>query len=376
MTKKDAVMEFIELSRQHTNDGLMDNSLKSRIKKSFDEIMSSIVKEYRDDLIPKLIICRTYNKYGCVLPVKKIQDKYDYYLLYDQHLNDINYFFNAFFLSDTDIEHDIWKLSYELFAEEALLSNKKLLVTYYGFNKVALGPFNILKYEFKELDFISEVQEKYILAHEFGHWIFHIKKSNNTLSILNLKNNLSDLMEEIKAMLSEIYNQYGKIFQDKDYLKVISEQNNIVENNDDIIEECFADAVAYAFVFSYISSEYPDNLEMKLLAGKALFLEILNLQILSMHHMTVSDETFENSVSIRVSFFRNYVGLYFEDEYELFNKMLEQDILRYEDRITNPILDCFNVLEERENFIYGALLQDDGELNLDKVVGIFDSYDN
>lgn len=52
----------------------------------------------------------------------------------------------------------------------------------------------------------------------------------------------------------------------------------------------------------------------------------MNPQLLAMHHMSVSEESFESSVSIRLGLFRNYVGLYFEHNEKLFEDMI-QDLL-------------------------------------------------
>ena len=62
------------------------------------------------------------------------QNKYKYYVLYDRYLNEINRLFNAIYFDENDAGHDIWKLSYELFAEDALLENDEVLLTYYGLN--------------------------------------------------------------------------------------------------------------------------------------------------------------------------------------------------------------------------------------------------
>jgi len=138
----------------------------------FDDIIVSVISKYQGERIPKLIICNTYNKYSVTLPVRCGTEGYKYYILFDHHLNEINRIFNALFLSNRDSGHDIWKLSYELFAEEALLSNNSLISTYYGLNKVALGPFEVLEDELTEIDFVLMVQQYYIISHEIGHWVY------------------------------------------------------------------------------------------------------------------------------------------------------------------------------------------------------------
>ena len=56
--------------------------------------------------------------------------------------------------------------------------------------------------------------------------------------------------------------------------------------------------------------------------------------------------------------------------------MLEHTVVRYEERITNIMLECFSELEDRGDNIYDALSDDDGLLNLDKLMGLKDVYQN
>lgn len=161
-----------------------------------------------------------------------------------------------------------------------------------------------------------------------------------------------------------------KKFKSKEYVELIREQRYLVNENNEILEECFADAIAYALTFSYVSENYPNSLNRKLLAGKALFLEMMNLQLLAMQHMYVTEKSFEASTSIRIGFLRNYAGLYFEGNEKEFNKMLEKTVVRYEERITNIMLECFSELENRGDNIYDALTDIDGLLNFDKLLGL------
>lgn len=45
----------------------------------------------------------------------------------------------------------------------------------------------------------------------------------------------------------------------------------------------------FVIIFNYIQVEFNNEINKKLLAGQALFLEIMNLQLLAMQHMTVSE---------------------------------------------------------------------------------------
>ena len=92
-------------------------------------------------------------------------------------------------------------------------------------------------------------------------------------------------------------------------------------------------------VFSYVESQYPNDINIKVLAGQALFIELLNLQLLAMQHMTTSEVSFESSTSIRLGFLKNYAVLYFEKAEDLYDDMLKETINRYEKRITNIILE-------------------------------------
>ncbi len=378
MNIDDMVLKFVEISRTCNREDSLSETEYNKIKLLYNSCLSSIVKDFDSEFIPSLVICNTYNKYSTVLPVKLKQHKYKYYILYDHYLNEISRLFNAIYFDSNDAGHDIWKLSYELFAEDALLEKDYALLSYYGLNKIALGPFEINFESQKNLDFISDIQEHYIIGHELGHWIY--KALNNTgndnLFNINFDENWIALLKDIQDILCELYTVYEKKFKDKDYVELIHEQRSIINENSAILEECFADAIAYAIIFRYIQVEYNNEKNKKLMAGQALFLEIMNLQLLAMQHMTVSEESFESSVSIRLGLFRNYVGLYFEHNEKLFEDMIQNTVMRYENRITNLMLECFNELEKRADNIYDGLIDTDGLLDMSKVLGLSDTYKN
>lgn len=372
------VMEFIENSRCHVYNDTLSEAEQARLKMLFDDCLSSIVKKYVKEFMPTFIICNTYNKYSTVLPVRLPHNQYKYYLLYDRHLNEINRIFDSLYFSKNDSAHDIWKLSYELFAEDALMEQNKILVSYYGLNKVALGPFDVTDMKGAELDFIVDIQERYIIGHELGHWIFKVSSNKSADNILNVSFDESwlALLDNIKMLLSELYAEYEEKFQSKEYTEIIHKQSALVNENSGIWEECFADAVAYAMTFAYVQDIHPDDPTQKLLAGQALFLEMMNLQLLAMQHMAVSEESFEAATSIRIGFLRNYARLYFEGNEKAFDSMLEHAVIRYEKRITNLMLECFSELEDRADNIYDALIDGEGLLDTTKVMGLSDTYQN
>lgn len=125
--------------------------------------------------------------------------------------------------------------------------------------------------------------------------------------------------------------------------------------NDKIIEECAADAIAISAVLQYIESFDDEDLaqmgfgnrDLQSAALEAMLILFMNLQILAMQKMTVSPESFEIQSSIRLAFFRNYIYIHYEDMGSEFNRLLENTALRYEERITNLILESFSELEER-----------------------------
>jgi len=372
------VMEFVENSRYSIYEDTLSESEQAKLKMMFDDCLSSVVKKYVKELLPTFIICNTYNKYSTILPVRLPHSQYKYYLLYDRHLSEINRLFDSFYFSEHDSAHDIWKLCYELFAEDALLEGHEILVSYYGLNKIALGPFETSDIKQDSLDFIIDIQERYIIGHELGHWIFKISSNENAENILNVSfdENWLALLDNIRMLLSELYAEYEKKFQSKEYTEIIHEQSTFIKENSGIWEECFADAVAYAMTFAYVQYSYPDDLTRKLLAGQALLLEMMNLQLLAMQHMAVSEESFEAATSIRIGFLRNYARLYFEGNEKAFDSMLEYTIIRYEKRITDLMLECFSELEDRADNIYDALIDAEGLLNTNKVIGLSDIYQN
>ncbi|MCM1172033.1 MAG: hypothetical protein NC393_07885 [Clostridium sp.] len=378
MNIDEKVIEFVKNSRYSIYVDEISEVEQARLKNLFDNCVSVLIKDYAEEFMPTFIICDTYNKYSTILPVRLHQNNYKYYLLYDCHLIQINRLLDALYLDNNDASHDIWKFSYELFAEDALLEENEILVSYYGLNKVALGQFEVNIEEQADLDFIIDIQERYIIGHELGHWIYKVAENRNIESIFNVSFDADwvRFLENIKALLCDLYDKYEKIFQSNEYIEMIHEQKNLVNENNGILEECFADAVAYAMTFSYVGLNYPNDLNQKILAGKALLLEMMNLQLLAMQHMYVSEKSFESATSIRVGFLRNYISLYFEDNEILFDKMLEETVIRYEERITNIMLECFSELEDRGDNIFDALIDTDGFLNLDKVIGLKDVYRN
>lgn len=372
------VMDFIENSRYNVHDGKFPESQKAKIEMVFDDCLSSIVKKYIKEFIPSFIICNTYNKYSTILPVRLSRNQHKYYLLYDCHLNEINRLLDAIYFSEEDSGHDIWKLSYELFAEDALIEKDAVLISYYGLNKVALGPFDIDDENQADLDFIEKIQMRYIIGHELGHWIFKMSGDKDAKNLFNISfdEGWSAFLENIRLLLSELYAEYEKTFQSEEYVEIVHEQSVLVNENSGIWEECFADAVAYAMTFAHVQNSYPDDLSQKILAGQALFLEMMNLQILAMQHMTVSEESFEAATSIRMGFLRNYMRLYFEGNEKAFDSMLENTVVRYEERITNLMLDCFSELEKRADNLYDALTDSDGFLDTSRMMGLSDIYQN
>lgn len=372
MTTDTMILEFIRNSRHCILNSAPSASKEASVKNLYRDCLDSIVNDQSDSYIPTLILTNTYDKYSSLLPIRIGNNQYKYYLLYDYHLKEIFRLFNALFFDEEDLGHDLWKLSYELFAEDALLANDEILLSYYGLNKVALGPFEVAARYQSDWDFFLEIQERYIIGHELGHWLFRL--SDDAKLTGNISISIPDMMNEIQLMLAEIYAAYEQLFQSQDYVELIHEQKSILGENSTIHEECFADAIAYAITFSHVKSRYPGDMEKMLMTGQALFLEMMHLQLLAMQHMTTSDESFESSISIRLGFLRNYAYLYFEDNKDMFDRMLEASVIRYEERITNPMLECFAELEHRADQIYNALTGEDGLLDPGRILGLADDY--
>lgn len=370
MNIDEMVMEFVKNSRESVYNKI-SGSEQIRLETLFDNSLHSIVKNSNHELLPTFIICKTFNKYSKILPVKQHQGKYKYYLLFDCHMNEINRVFDSIYLGESDSGHDVWKLAYELYAEEALINKDEVLLPYYGLNNVALGPFDVYSENQNNLSFIMDIQERYIIGHELGHWVYKILGDETAKDLINIifHDNKNMLLNEIKEILGETYSAYGQIFQKKEYIKLINEQATIINEKCEILEECFADAIAYAMIFANIKEKHPIDREKQLLAGQALLLEMMTLQLLAMQHKAFSEESFESSTSIRLAFLRNYVGLYYEDNEEAFNGILEKTVIRYEERITNIMIECFSELENRADYIYNALIDSDSTLDMTKLIG-------
>lgn len=379
MSIDNMILDFIKSRRINAFDNDFLESEQDKIKEIYDRCLLAITKEYNAEYMPNLIICRTYNKYSTVLPVRIKNNDFKYYILFDCYLRDINRLLNALYFDDNDSGHDIWKLSYELFAEDALIDNRDVLLSYYGLNKVALGPFDVDIKSQEDLEFYVEIQDVYIMGHELGHWIYKASSDLNKNKIFNIDINKkrSVLLKEIKDILCEVYDDYQKNFHNRDYVQLINEQRNIVDDEKSSIhEECFADAISYAIVFNYIQTEYDDAADYRLKAAQALLLGMMNLQLLAMQQMCVVEESFESSVSIRLGFFRNYVDLYLERESKRFLDIIQNTVLRYENRITDLILECFAELERRADNIYDGLINVNGQLDMSKILGFSNEYKN
>lgn len=376
MSIDDKIIKFVKSIRCDVNTSELTEDKQTKLKLLFDDCLFVLVNKYVEEYMPSLIICDTYNKYSSVLPVKLDANSYKYYILYDYHLSQINRLFDALYFDNKDSEHDVYKLSCQLFAEDALLENKDILVSYYGLNKLALGSYDVNIEEQEELDFIIDIQDRYVIGHELGHWIYEVYKSNESIFNINFDVEWGQFLKNIKAILCDLYEQYEKIFKLEEYIELLHEQRKLVNENDKLFEECFADSIAYAMIFSHVAENYSDNLNRRLLAGQALFLEMMNLQLLAMQHMAISEESFESSTSIRIGFLRNYMRLYFEGNEKKYDEMLEETVIRYEERITNIMLECFGELEDEGDNIYDALIDVDGKLNFDKLLELNDVYQN
>lgn len=323
-------------------------------KMLFDEILNSVLTNINIALPLRLYLCDTYDLFSRVFPVQMKGQGAVFYLLFDQHMEIINRIFNAIYLSEDDSGHDVWRLAYELFLESSMVGRNGLHSSYFGMNKLALGDYTSKKEWFsEENNFFSFVQSAFIMGHEIGHWICDVDKDERKAVNLNLKDKLSYTIQNISDMVYDIFRQYQTQFAGKDYFELIQEASASI--NDKIIEECAADAIAISAVLQYIESFDDEDLaqmgfgnrDLQSAALEAMLILFMNLQILAMQKMTVSPESFEIQSSIRLAFFRNYIYIHYEDMGSEFNRLLENTALRYEERITNLILESFSELEER-----------------------------
>lgn len=347
MYNKEFIFEFIKNTRISV-EPKSDISKRRDIREKFIDIIEACVKECDcEDVYPSLIMCETYNKYSQLLNVRMWKNqKHKYYVLYDCHLEEILKRFVIITLSIDDSGHDVWKLAYELFGEEMLLNQNELFHFYYKLNETALGAYQLeIDSTWEEL-LIYEIQNSYVLAHEIGHWLYSISQKDNKTDYINISENVESVINYTKALLLDIYDSLEKQFKEKDYHLLIEEQKKIVRENDCIIEECFADAIAYSYVMAYVNTEY-DTDEARLVAVKSLFILMMTMQILAMSHMTFNKESFENSTSIRIVFLRNYLEQYYEDINGEFLQTVNEITERFENRISNIILESFAELEER-----------------------------
>ena len=277
----------------------------------FDEILNSVLKNINMELPVRLFLCDTYDLFSRVFSLQMEGQKSTFYLLFDQHMEIINRIFNAIYLSEDDSGHDVWRLAYELFMESAMVEKNGLHSSYFGMNKLALGDYTCKEEWFsEENNFFSLVQSAFIMGHEIGHWICGVSKDESKAANLNLKDKLSDTIQNIGDMVYDIFMQYRIQFTDTEYFELILEASDSI--NEKIIEECTADAIAISTVLQFIEHFENENLDQmgfgnrdpKAVALEAMLILFMNLQILAMQKMTVSPESFELQSSIRLAFFR------------------------------------------------------------------------
>ena len=363
-------LQFINSLRVHINYPEISENYVKHIENLFEEVLSSVVTSIELEPI-SLIICQSCTKYSQILPIKTNRDRLRYYLAFDKQLSNINQLMADLYFSDDDPGHDIWKLAYELFTEEAISEGEELLATYFGLNKIALGEFSVKNEESKyDSAFVSSIQDLYILGHEVGHFLYDLYTGDKTNDNFNVSTDFGRLANEVKAILEEVYASYKNQFREREYKALITEQEGVIQSQNRIIEECVADALSYAVIFAIVAEEYPNDTGKKMQAIQAVFLELMNLQLLAMHHMTVSDDSFENSTSIRLAFFRNYAATYFDDAPAGFSKMLQETVLRYEERITNLMLECFSELERRSDCLFDVVTRPDGTFDFQQIIGL------
>ena len=137
MTTDTMILEFIRHSRHCIPNSNPSASIEASVKNLYLDCLDSIVNNQAEAYIPSLILTNTYDKYSTLMPIRVGKNQQKYYLLYDVHLKEILRLFNALFFDEEDPGHDLWKLSYELFAEDALLENEEILLSYYGLNTTA-----------------------------------------------------------------------------------------------------------------------------------------------------------------------------------------------------------------------------------------------
>lgn len=363
-------LQFINSLRTHIEYPKIPTDYAQHIDGAFEKVLSSVLRT--DDRFPiSLLICQSCTKYSQVLPIKTGPNHVHYYLVFDKHLSNINRLMAALYFSYEDPGHDIWKLSYELFTEEALDAGEEMLATYFGLNKIALGEFRIDEEACEyDADFVGSIQDLYILGHEIGHYVYDLFMDRIPGSKISISTDLGKMAEEVKGILEDVYEGYKELFKDKEYEALLAEQEQVIREESRIIEECIADAISYAVIFTIVSEEFPDDPEKRLQAIQAVFLELMNLQLLAMHHMTVSEESFENSTSIRLAFFRNYAAAYFDDDESVFTEMLQKTVARYEERITNLMLECFSELERRSGYLFDTFTNPDGSFNYQQIIGL------
>ncbi len=346
MLNTDMVLRFLQHTRKSVESENNIISQNRDITNIFDSILYSCTKNIDEVSSPTLIISETYNKYSQLLPVRLKNKVHKYFILYDCHLQVIMERFVTIMYSDEDPAHDVWKLAYELFGEEMILNENQLLQLYFTLNDIALGPYQISIKENEELNLVYQIQKSYVLAHEVGHWLFSMTKEGKEDKILNLSDKVDNITENTRELLREIYEVFDKQFKDKYYSPLIGEQKRIVYESDRIVEECFADSIAYSYIEAFVKTEYGTK-EARILAVKSLYILMMSMQILAISYMTFNNDSFENSTSIRIAFLRQYLVQYYEDMEKEYYDIIEEIVERFENRITNIILESFNELEER-----------------------------
>ena len=331
------VAQFIDISRKHIpSTSVAEDSENERIKNLF----ANIIPNNTFWLELRLLICNTFNKYSVLLPIKSGENNI-YYLVFDKYLLEINRIFNALYLSSDNAYQDIWKLCYKLLGEEYFIIDDELISLYLTLNHRALGEFSITD-DLKSLknEFWIHIQEIYILVHELAHFSY---------TTASLAEDI-DMHEEINTELKNMLYKLKTYSRESNFSQLVEESISILGSKDiSIIEECYCDGVAYLYVLEHIKAKYNKDNTIKFESLKALFICLLNMQLLTIFGTELNVEPdIKLTNSIRYLFFRIFIkNQLSENEEQHISKIFDDMATQYEERISREMLYCLATLEHR-----------------------------
>ena len=329
-SEEESVYTYIDetLTKTVTDDEIKRD--QEFIKACHQEIVESVIKKgCPQELLPELIIGATYNKCNLFISARSEENSSDcYYIMYDCHISDLCDTLNRIYLEQYNNKPEITHWCHQILLENAIVVSDEIMQNYNLLRLAALGDMHWDDWVVKTAQLHTEGQELYMFGHEVGNWLYTIGHSGRLTG--RMQQEILDQVDECKILLQDLF----------------KDVNSLMERYPRIVEECYADSVAYKYVM-----EQPAYADIKIFMAKSLLLSLLNLEVLEIAAIGEEESIkFEDQVDVRIQFFCVYVKRYFRDKEKEYMRMYEATRREYTGKITRVAERCFWKLhKERQN---------------------------